>query len=105
MSIFPSKYKKFGALALISYFLWGFLILILIFFSWIFLFVYQNLYTVLIQEAAIVSLKSDLLVAKVNRTKFDAIVNDFEQKKTPFISINFETIKNPFKTKPAETPK
>ncbi|MFH1193802.1 MAG: hypothetical protein V1661_02305 [bacterium] len=102
MFIFPSKNRKqSGILSIIVYLLWAFLILACVFFSWIFLFVYRHLYAVTVQEAAIISLKSDLIVTKVDRPKFDAIVNAFEQKKTPLISINFEKLKNPFELRAA----
>lgn len=106
MSIFPSKNrKKTRILSTIVYLLWVFLILTCIFFSWVFLFIYRHLYAVTVQEAAIISLKSDLVVAKVNRLKFDAIVQSFEAKKTPLVSINFEKLKNPFESKTTAAPK
>jgi hypothetical protein len=99
----PSKnHRKTGILSIIVYLLWIFLILACIFFSWIFLFVYRHLYAVTVQEAAIISLKSDLVVTKVDRPKFDAIAKAFEQKKNPLFSINFEKLKNPFESKTAE---
>ena len=79
-----------------NYFIWIFIIIALIFFSWIFLFVYRYLYAVIIQEVAIAALKSNLIVTKVNKTNFDDIIKSFEQKKTPLITIDFSKIKNPF---------
>ena len=85
-------------MAINSYFIWGFLILLLICFSYLFLFVYRYLYAVVIQEVAIISLKSNLIVTKVNRTKFDSVIKNFEDKKTPLINISFDKLKNPFES-------
>ncbi|MFA5134060.1 MAG: hypothetical protein WC459_04625 [Patescibacteria group bacterium] len=99
MFTFQSKIsKKIGLAAITNYFIWTFLLLAAIFFSWIFLFVYRHLYAVIIQEAAIANLKSNLVISKVDRIKFDNIIKKFEQKKLPLSTISFDKLNNPFKS-------
>ena len=99
MFIFPFKnHKKFGLLAITNYLLWGFAILLLFFFSWLFLFVYKYLYTAVVQEIAIINLKSELTITKVRRVNFDELIKKSQAKQTPAVSINFGDLKNPFKS-------
>lgn len=98
MFIFPFKnHRQFGLLAITNYLVWGFVILLLIFFSWLFLFVYKYLYTAVVQEMAIINLKSQLAITKVRRVNFDELVKKSQTKQAPAVSINFENLKNPFK--------
>lgn len=97
MSIFQfNHHNKPGILAIIDYLIWGFLLFLAIFFSWIFLFVYKHLYMIILQESAIIDLKSNLVITKVSKSKFDDVVKNFEQKHMPLVNINFDKLENPF---------
>lgn len=102
MSIFPFKnHRKLGLLAITNYLVWGFLVLLTIFFSWLFLFVYKYLYTAVVQGIAIANLKSQLTITKVHRVNFDNLAKKSEAKQMPAVSINFGNLKNPFKSEAA----
>lgn len=106
MFIFPFKnHKNFGLLAITNYLVWGFVISLAIFFSWLFLFVYKHLYSAVVQEMAIISLKSQLAITKVHRISFDELEKKFQAKQTPAISVNFDGLKNPFKSEAASQEK
>lgn len=95
------NHKKIGLLAITNYLVWGFLVLTIVFFSWLFLFIYRHIYAAIVQEIAIANLKSQLVVTKVNKTKFDDLIKKFEAKQTPSVTINFGGLKNPFKSETA----
>lgn len=106
MFIFPFKnHKNFGLLAITNYLIWGFIVLLLIFFSWLFLFVYKYLYTAVVQEIAIINLKSELTITKVHRVNFDELIKKSQAKQTPAVVINFAGLKNPFKSEAAAAEK
>lgn len=92
-------------MAITNYLVWGFLVLLAIFFSWLFLFVYKYLYTAVVQEIAIANLKSQLTITKVHRINFDDLIKKSETKQTPAVSINFGNLKNPFKSEAVIAPK
>lgn len=102
MSTFLFKnHKKFGLLAITNYLILVFIILLAVFFSWLFLFVYKYLYTAVVQEMAIVNLKSQLIITKVHRVNFEELLKKSEAKQAPSVTINFEGLKNPFKSEAA----
>lgn len=68
-------------------------------FSWLFLFIYKHLYTVIIQEAAISSLRAELTITKVRKPQYEQLLKKFEEKKSPAAVINFQTLHNPFASK------
>jgi len=65
---------------------------------YIFLFIYKNIYFAIIQEIAIIDLKSELTITKVHKQKFEILYENYLKKENPKIIINFEKIKNPFKS-------
>ncbi len=103
MSTFPIKNRgNITLITIINYFVWGFLVSTAILFSWLFLFVYRNIYTVVTEQMAISNLKTELIIAKVHKTQFDNLVKKFEEKQMPSTIINFGGLSNPFKAE-AET--
>ncbi|MBU1180119.1 hypothetical protein KJ885_04195 [Patescibacteria group bacterium] len=98
MFISPFKNRKLSLVRLIRYIFWVLILLALIFFSWLFLFIYKYLYFAIVQEAAIINLKSQLVITKVNKVQFDGIVKKYEEKQNPLTVINFKVLKNPFIT-------
>lgn len=106
MFIFPFKNREnSGLLAITNYLIWGFIVLLAVFFSWLFLFIYKYLYTAVVQEIAIVNLKSQLTITKVHRAGFDELVKKSQAKQTPAIFIDFGSLKNPFKSESASPEK
>ncbi|PIR66709.1 MAG: hypothetical protein COU51_02410 [Parcubacteria group bacterium CG10_big_fil_rev_8_21_14_0_10_36_14] len=104
MFIFPSKKQsKFGIATILNYVVWTFLVLVLIFFSWLFLFIYRHIYAVVVEETAIVNLKSQLVITKVHKTQFLETLKRLEEKQSPVILLDFSKIKNPFKTPKVNT--
>lgn len=84
---------------MINYFIWGFIVGTLILFSWLFLFIYKHLYTIIIQEAAISSLRAELTITKVRKPQYEQLIKKFEEKKSPATIINFQALNNPFESK------
>ncbi len=98
MSTFPFKNRgNVTLIAIINYFVWAFIVLAAVLFSWLFLFVYRNIYTVITQQMAIANLKTELVITKVHKTQFDNLVKKFEEKQMPSVVINFDGLSNPFK--------
>ena len=85
-------------MVIITYFVWAFIILALVASSWLFLFIYRHIYFAIIQEVAIANLKSQLIITKVNKQEFDAVIKNLEIKQKPLSTINFKGLGNPFKT-------
>lgn len=83
---------------IISYFIWGFIVISLVVFSWLFLFVYKYLYFAIVQEVAIINLQSQLTITKVQKADFDNLLKKSEEKKNPTTTIIFDNIPNPFKS-------
>lgn len=103
MFTFPFKNRaNITLIMIINYFVWAFIISAAILFSWLFLFVYKNIYTVVTQQMAIANLKTELTITKVHKTQFNNLVNKFEEKQMPSVVINFNGLANPFKP-PAKT--
>jgi hypothetical protein len=97
MFILPNKNnKKNAALIVINAFLLAFILIAMIVFSWLFLFVYKYLYSAVVQETAILNLRSQLIVTKVHKTEYEAAVKQFEDKINPSTTIIFNNIANPF---------
>lgn len=98
MFIFPSKNPaKLGIIIIINYFIWGFVAGTFVVFSWLFLFIYNHLYAVIIQGAAISSLRAELTITKVRKPQYEQLIKKFEEKQSPLSTINFAALKNPFK--------
>ncbi len=98
--MFTFPFKNRGNITLITIlnsFVWVFIILAAILFSWLFLFVYKNIYTVITQQMAIANLKTELIITKVRKTQFDNLVKKLEEKQMPSVVINFNGLANPFK--------
>jgi len=65
---------------------------------YIFLFIYQNIYFAIVQELAIINLKSELTITKVHKQRFDSLYESYLTKDSPLIIINFQKLNNPFKS-------
>lgn len=97
MSIFQLK-QKISATAIMRYSMLISGLLTAIFFSWLFLFIYKHIYFVIAQETAIINLRSQLVITKVHKTRFNNIIKKFETKQKPLATVNFKILKNPFKS-------
>jgi len=98
MFTFPFKNKGgITIIMIINYFIWAFIISTAVLFSWLFLFVYRNIYTVATQQLAIANIKLEFVITKVHKTQFDDLLKKFEEKQTPPMTINFSQLSNPFK--------
>jgi hypothetical protein len=97
MLIFPPEnHKKFGILFIVNSFIWILIILALIAASWLFLFVYNHLYSAMVQKTAIINLRSQFIIAKVDKQGFDNLIKEIEAKRKPISTINFKNVGNPF---------
>lgn len=77
---------------------WIILVAFFITTAYIFLFIYKNIYFAVIQEIAIINLKSELTITKVHKQRFDSLYQKYLEKNNPLITINFANSKNPFKS-------
>ncbi|MFC1612576.1 hypothetical protein ACFL29_01870 [Patescibacteria group bacterium] len=96
--MFTSRVKKLSILSIIKYSIIALLIVILVVFSWLFLFIYKHLYFAIVQEVAIINLRSQLVITKVQKTEFNNLLQNFVEKQTPITTINFKALRNPFKS-------
>ena len=92
------NHKQTNIQIIINYIFLFIFILILIFFSWLFLFIYNHVYFALVEEMAIINLKSQFVIMKVHKTQFNNLVKNYETKQKPLIEVNFKNLKNPFKS-------
>ena len=92
------KNNNFSALRVIHYTFFGIITVAIVFFSWLFLFVYKQVYFAIVEETAIINLRSQLVITKVHKTQFDNLLKKYKEKQNPAIILNFKNIKNPFKT-------